>query len=309
MSWQGKVIGGSLGSFFGPWGALAGAAAGHWLVDRKKDGDSHKELLKLLAVCAAALQEVARASGPVSHDRDLSLRNSLQHLNRVLGNPAEATWLVAALDDAGRLGPGILLLANESRRYPQLAHEFLIALWRVAAAEGSIHPAALDCIRRFTAMATIAPDVAEGISALYLRPRGSSPAGARDSAVARSKAAELLGIPLSADPDRLRQAYHRESLKYHPDHVGADVPPAIRDLAAERFAAVKDAYDLLSGSGPGLSVARLFVLAPDADTLVPPVPGQIVRCFLCNAKVRLPAKLDGLADLRCPNCQALLAKG
>ena len=61
MNWRGKMIGGSIGSFLGPWGTLAGAAVGHVLVDRKEAQTAEKESLRLLAVTAGALYEIGRA--------------------------------------------------------------------------------------------------------------------------------------------------------------------------------------------------------------------------------------------------------
>ena len=63
MNWRGKAIGGSIGSFFGPLGALAGATAGHFLVDRKNAGAAERHSLRLVALAAGALHELAVAQG------------------------------------------------------------------------------------------------------------------------------------------------------------------------------------------------------------------------------------------------------
>lgn len=309
MSWQGKVIGGSLGSIFGPWGAIAGAAAGHWLVDRKNDHASRQEMLKLLAITAAAYREVARASGPFTHERDAMTRRCLAHINRDLQSPADAPWLNAALENAERIGPGVELLAGQARQFPQLAAEWLVGLWRIASSGGEVPFSACSPINRFVGLSGIDADLANHLAELYIRHRPSTSSAAATDEQSRRSAASLLGVPYSADAETLRRAYRRESLKYHPDQVG-EVPPAIRELAAERFSAVKAAYDLLSGaSGPEpLDAERWFVLALDSNTLVPPSPGGVVRCFLCAARIRLPNDLAAIRNLRCPTCQALLAR-
>jgi curved DNA-binding protein CbpA len=51
---------------------------------------------------------------------------------------------------------------------------------------------------------------------------------------------KILEISPSAKPDEIKRAYRSLSLKYHPDKNGGD------RLMAEKFLAVKDAYELLS---------------------------------------------------------------
>ena len=84
MNWRGKMIGGSIGSFFGPWGTLAGAAAGHLFVDRKGPAPE-MQALRLLAVTAGALCELAGADGPFGVKEDQTARAILDELNRSLG--------------------------------------------------------------------------------------------------------------------------------------------------------------------------------------------------------------------------------
>ncbi|GIS99243.1 MAG: hypothetical protein CM1200mP26_09560 [Acidimicrobiales bacterium] len=56
-----------------------------------------------------------------------------------------------------------------------------------------------------------------------------------------------LGVPASASPDELRDAYRGLARRLHPDRV-AD--PAARRSAADRMAKVNEAWRVLGRSGP-----------------------------------------------------------
>lgn len=293
-NWRGKALGGSIGSIFGPLGALVGATAGHFLVDRKKVPPAD-QAMRLIAITAGALYETAAVGGRYTSAADTTLRRILVEISRETRAPVGPHELDYFIGSAGQLGNAILRLAHEVQPVPPLARAALSWLWRVAAADGEPAPQSLDRIRHFAAAARIPPGEAAFVEAVYCR------AAAAPDAPARQQACALLGVPYAADSETLKRAYRAQSLKYHPDRHAA-LDPDIRALTAEKFTQVKNAYDLLTGAVSSL-VDGTVVSADGA--LVPAAPGQTVYCFLCRARATLPAA-DGLSAARCPDCHALL---
>ena len=296
MNWRGKAIGGSIGSFFGPWGALAGAAVGHVLVD-KKNVPTEKQSLRLLAIAAGALYELARMDGRYTAKEDATIRSVLSEINQRLGIALRPHELAYLIDDASRIDRSFMRLAATVRDNPPLARASVIWLWRVAVCDADETHAEIGGIAAFTRAAGLSDDEAFQASLLYRR------VAATASDEARRAACGVLGIPYAADADAIKSAYRAMSLKYHPDKH-ADLDPDIRALTAEKFAQIKAAYDTLGGTSQ--HVGDWYAKQADTGTLASAVPDLVACCFLCGQKVRLPPR-ERLASARCPVCQALLA--
>lgn len=292
MNWQGKMIGGSIGSFLGPWGALAGAAAGHFFVDRKAPSPE-KQALRLLAVTAAALHELAGLDGRYTVKEDKAIRSILTELNRAVGTALAPHELAYLIDDAARIDRSLARLAAHVRENRDLARAATVWLWRVAVSDGDETPAEAECIGAFSRHAGLSDEEARHASLLYIR----QSAAPQD----RRSACSVLGVPYHADEPQIKTAYRTLSQTYHPDkHAGLD--PAIQALTSEKFAQIKSAYDLLCGKETG----DWFAKEAASGRLVPAAAEAAVLCFLCGRKARLPVP-EHLASARCPECQALLA--
>ena len=293
MSWQGKMIGGSIGSFLGPWGALAGAAAGHFFVDRKKPSPQ-KQAQRLLAITAAAFGELAKVDGRYTAREDKVIRAILNELNLAVGNVLSPHDLAYLIDDSTRIDRALPRFAALAREEPNLARTSVVWLWRVAVSDGDATPAETDSISHYAHHAGVSGDDARLASLLYVRQSAS--------AQERRAACHTLGVPYHADETQIKSAYRALSLTYHPDkHAGLD--PAIQALTSEKFAQIKNAYDILHG---GQSWSDLFALAPAASQLVAVAAKTESRCFTCRQRVRLP-DTEYIASARCPVCQTLLA--
>jgi len=295
------MIGGSIGSFFGPWGALAGAAVGHAVVDRKQEAAARKQALRLLAVTAAALYELAGVDGPYTPREDQAIRAILGELNRHLGTRLSAHELAYLIDDSSRIDRSLARLVPLVRPDRELARAAVVWLWRVAVSDKDPNPAETDCVLAFARHAGLTEDEALHASLLYVR-HSAAPA----SEQARRAACDTLGVPYHADAAAIKAAYRAQSLKYHPDrHSGLD--PHIRELTAEKFGQIKKAYDTLcEGSADFADECERFAKEAETGRLARAEPQLVARCFLCGQKVRLPPR-GQLASARCPACQALLA--
>ncbi|NLG01992.1 MAG: DnaJ domain-containing protein [Lentisphaerae bacterium] len=287
------MIGGSIGSFLGPWGAVAGAAAGHYLVDRKAP-TPQKQAQRLIAVTAASLYELARVDGRYTAREDLAIRAILAELNQAVGGALSPHDLSYLIDDCARIDRPLARLAALVRDTPDLARASAVWLWRVAVSDGDATPAEADCIAGYARPAGLHDDDLRNASLLYVRRSAS--------AQERREACHTLGVHYTADDAQIKSAYRALSLTYHPDkHSGLD--PAIQALTAEKFAQIKAAYDTLSGRPSDDWFAR------DAATgqLATAIAGAAVRCFVCGERAALPAEVRQIDSARCTQCQTLLA--
>ncbi len=298
MSWRGKAIGGSIGSFFGPLGALAGATAGHFLVDRKNAVGAERHALRLVAVTAGALHELAVVDGRFSAKEDATIRSILEEISRQTGAGLTAQDIAYLLDDSPRLHRCVERLAMIAREMQGLAPAAAVWFWRTAVSDGDPTPPEMECIRFFARQAGLSDDGVRQASLLYAR------LGEATTDKERRAACETLGVTYSADASAAKSAYRRLSLKYHPDkHAGLD--PDIRALTAEKFAQLTEAYNLLTGHA-ACSIAGLVVKCAGSGRLMPVMEHATVKCFVCGRRNRLPAD-SVIYAARCPNCQALLA--
>ena len=295
MNWQGKALGGSIGSMFGPWGALAGAAAGHYLVDRK-NVPSEKQALRLLAVTAGALYQLASEDGRYTAREDAAIRSILNELNQRLGTRLGPQELAYLIDDAARIDHCLTRLASTVRATQPLACAAVSWLWRVAVSDCDETAQEIASIAAFSRAAGLSDDEANQASILYRRRMRTA------SEQARQAASGVLGVPYQADPAQIKAAYRNLSQKYHPDKH-ADLDPDIRALTSEKFAQIKAAYETLSGSfeAPGDWYAK----QPGTGRLAPVAADAVVSCFQCGKKNQLPP-LERIASARCSVCQTLL---
>ena len=280
---------------FGPWGALAGAAAGHYFVDRKKDAPPGKQALRLLAVTAGALYELASADGRYTAREDTTIRAILGELNQRLGTALGPHELAYLIDDAARIDRCLTRLASAVRDTPPLAHAAASWLWRVAVSDSDETPPETACIGAFARAAGLSEDEANRASLLYRRQLRTA------SDQARQAACSVLGVPYLADQAQVKSAYRSLSQKYHPDKH-ADLDPDIRALTSEKFAQIKAAYETLSGAEE--PVGDWYAKVADGR-LAHAAADAVVRCFLCGKKNQLPPR-ERLSSARCPVCQTLL---
>ncbi|MDD2599133.1 MAG: DnaJ domain-containing protein [Kiritimatiellae bacterium] len=294
MNWRGKALGGSLGSMFGPTGALVGAAAGHFLVDRKGEAPK-KERERVLALTAGALYQLALTNQRYSSIEDLTLKLILEHANIALGKPLTVYDLPYLIDQSANIPHCLRKLAQTTRAYPELACLAATWLWRMAVCDGPPTPPALAMMDDFAIVTGLTQEQAMQAALVYHR-------GAAMGAGNNHRAAcATLGVAYDADAEQIKQAFRALSLKYHPDkHAALD--PHIRQLTAEKFTQIKDAYETLNSSEPHHN--NWYAHAPESPQILPAIPGEDVICFICKQPAQLP---DPASRAHCWHCQALLA--
>ena len=237
------MLGGSLGSFLGPLGAVVGATVGHFMVDRKAGASQQKQVMRLLAMTAGALHEFACSDGHYTRTKNDVVRTILTELNMNLGRPLDATNLAFLVNGPSGIDHAVVRLAEMLRAAsPELAREALSWLWLVAVCEGAPSAEEERRIESFVRHAGIPYKDAQFVAGHFVRrPAGVGDGGGR---LDRRAACDTLGVPYSATAGDIKRAYRTLSQKYHPDkHAALD--PDIRALTAEKFAQIKRAYDVL----------------------------------------------------------------
>ena len=232
------MLGGGIGSFLGPWGAVFGATVGHFMVDRKNTVDQKKETMRLIALIAGSFHELACCDGAYSKAEDNAVRAILGDFNSHMGSPFDPQSLVFLIDDAERIDRAIERLATAVRPHRELAHEALRWFWHVALCDGALTKREEDIIGHFVHVAGIPSQEALFIASQFLGPCTSLEQSSR-------AAYDVLGVSYDASLDTIKQTYRTMSQKYHPDKH-ADLDPDIRALTAEKFTQIKQAYDTLT---------------------------------------------------------------
>ena len=244
MSVWGKVIGGVAGfAMGGPLGALLGAVAGH-AVDKMKaaeaaagggdamfdgfDQDARQVAFTTAVIVLSA--KMAKADGRVSAD-EIAAFKTIFHI------PPEETSHVARIWDeakreAGGYEPYAQQIAQLFRHEPAVMEEILGALFHIAKADGSIHPAEMELLARTAMIFGFDANAFERLKHIHLGSDGDD------------DPYEVLGVSRDASNEELKRTYRKLIRENHPDTLMAQgVPQEFIDLANEKMAAINAAYD------------------------------------------------------------------
>ena len=227
MSIWGKVGGASAGFLFaGPVGALVGAVAGHFLLDRETDPG----IAFTIAVIALA-GKMARADGHVSDAE-------LEAFGRVFRVPPQEEANVARIFNLARQDvAGYEAYAQQIARLfvgnHAILEDVLDGLFEIAKADGVLHPAEAAFLERVADIFGFAPNEFRRIRASHFAPDLSDPY-------------VILGVSYVADENEIKQTYRRLVRENHPDSlIARGVPAEFEKLANDKLAAINAAYEAI----------------------------------------------------------------
>jgi len=225
MSVWGKVSGAAAGLFVaGPVGALVGAVAGHFFVDR----DSDPGVTFTIAVVALA-GKMARADGVVTE-------TEFEVFQQVFGVPQEEQANVQRIFNLARQDvAGFEYYAGQIAQLfvgnPAMLEDVLDGLFEIAKADGVLHPEEARFLERVADIFGFAPGEFRRIRASHFAPELTDPY-------------VILGLSYSADEEELKQTYRRLVRENHPDSLMArGVPQEFIKLANDKLAAINTAYE------------------------------------------------------------------
>jgi len=232
MAWTGKLIGGVLGSFLGPWGAAIGVGIGHQF--DKGAGQIQNTRMVLQVAFFGCLAKMAKSDGQITQNEIRAVEQVIQGLGYTPQMRQAAIAIFReAKDDAHTAEDYISQLASVVQFNHQIAMTFLVALHSVAQADGFIHPNERELLIQ-----------AERAFRL--------PPGSVDALLGTSKASavEEAYTVLEVSPDmsdlEIKKAYREKCIQFHPDKLASKgLPEEFMKYANEQLAKVNAAYDVI----------------------------------------------------------------
>ena len=246
MSWFGKLTFGSLGLFFGgPLGAIAGAALGHHLIDKKQGtsallyGEPQEQRIDYAEQAQAAyfvslfsiLGKISKIDGVVTKDEIAVVQNFIQGLQipatekrfaRQIFNKAKRSEY--SLEDFA------LQLYHATRDHPTILLSFVDLLFRVVAADGTFHPAEESALKSIARVFGISEEQYDNLKAAYF-----------DDLY---KYYAVLNCTPESSNEEIRSHYKKLVKDFHPDTiVSKGLPEEFTDFAAKRFREIHTAYE------------------------------------------------------------------
>jgi DnaJ like chaperone protein len=225
MSVWGKVSGAAAGLFVGgPIGAVLGAVAGHFFLDR----DSDPGVTFTIAIIALA-GKMARADGVVTEQEFEVFRRVFAMAPEEEGN-VRRIFNLARQDIAG-FEHYAGQIAALFRGNPAMLEDVLDGLFEIAKSDGVLHPCEARFLEKVAEICGFAPNEYRRIRASHFAPELTDPY-------------VILGLSYSADDNELRQTFRRLVRENHPDSlIARGVPAEFIRLATDKLAAINTAYE------------------------------------------------------------------
>jgi DnaJ like chaperone protein len=226
MSILGKFSGAAAGLLVGgPIGALVGAVAGHFLIDRLEEGTDPGVVFTIAVIALSA--KMAKADGVVSEEEVEAFNrifrvapNEEGHVRRVFN--------LAQQDTAG-FETYSKQITNLFAGNPGVLEDILDGLFEIAKADGVLHPGELAFLERVAEIFGFAPNEFRRIRATHFRDAG-------DPYV-------ILGVAYDANEDEVKRTYRRLVRENHPDSlIGRGVPEEFVRMATDKLVAINTAY-------------------------------------------------------------------
>jgi|SRR5580692_5835719 DnaJ like chaperone protein len=225
MSIWGKVSGAAAGLFVGgPVGALVGAVAGHFFLDRDEDPG----VTFTIAVVALA-GKMAKADG-------VATEAEFEVFRRIFGVPVQEEANVRrvfnlARQDIAGFEHYAGQIAQLFRDNPAVLEDVLDTLFEIAKADGVLHPCEAQFLEKVADIFGFAPNEYRRIRASHFAPELTDPY-------------VILGVSYVADDVEIRQTYRRLVRENHPDSlIARGVPAEFIKLATDKLAAINTAYE------------------------------------------------------------------
>lgn len=241
MSIWGKILGSAAGfALGGPLGAVAGVVAGH-AVDlyRASPGDAAaggaaddpRAPTRQIAFTIATIvlgAKLAKADGVVSRHEVSAFKEAFHVPAGEMGNVARL--YDRAKREATGYEPYARQIAELLRDHPPVLEELLDALFHIAHADGALHEAEIEYLRKVAAIFGFSEEE-------FRRIRAANGAADEDDPHI------VLGVDSASSDAELKAAYRRLVLEHHPDRlVARGLPREFIAVATDKMATINEAY-------------------------------------------------------------------
>jgi DnaJ like chaperone protein len=248
MGWFGKLTFGSLGLFLGgPLGAIAGAALGHHLVDKKGGfgnqlfqktqepmlGSGEQTQATYFISLFSILGKLSKADGVVSKSEIAVVQN---FINQLPMDEREKQFARQIFNEAKKSAYAIedfaMQVYQAVKGQPALLQSYFDLLLQLAAADGTLHPAEEAALKRIKDIFRISDRQYEDMKAVYFKDI--------------DKYYRILNCTRDASNQEIKSNYKNLVKDFHPDTiVSKGLPEEFTEFATKRFHEIQKAYETI----------------------------------------------------------------
>jgi len=232
MAWTGKIIGGVLGSFIGPWGTAIGIGIGHQF----DKGASRMQQAGMVMQVAffGCLAKMAKADGKISKEEIQAVEQIIARLGYTPRMREAAVEIFRkAKDDSHTAADYLNQLASVIQFNPQIAMTFLAALHAVAQADGLIHPGEREILLQAERAFRLRPGTVDSLL-------GGGRANNLDDAY------KVLDVTPEMSDAEIKKVYRQKCIEFHPDKLASKgLPSEFMEYANEQLSKINEAYDTI----------------------------------------------------------------
>jgi len=246
MGWFGKLTFGSLGLFLGgPLGAMAGAALGHILLDKREahfqptgynmDYQSLERAEETQATYFVSLFSIlgklAKIDNVVTGDEIALVQNFIDKMH---ADEREKQFAKKIFNESKNSSYAIEDFAGQFYRVvgqqPALVLSFFDLLFQLTAADGKLHPSEEEALLKIKDIFKISDRQFDDLKGAYFREL--------------DRYYKLLNCTPESSDQKIRSNYKKLVKDFHPDTiVSKGLPEEFLDFATNRFREIQEAYE------------------------------------------------------------------
>ena len=242
MGWFGKLTFGTMGMLFGgPLGAIAGAALGHHLIDKKTSqinrqisfGQAEQSQAAYFVSIFSILGKLAKADGVITRDEIAVVEGFLSSLQI----PQQQKQFARQVFREAKNSPYSIddfasQLYQINRHQPTILLSFMDLLFKLAAADGKLHPAEETQLKRVQNIFMISNQQFESIKSIYFNKA--------------DRYYNILDCTNKSTNEEIRASYKRLVKDFHPDTIiSKGLPEEFIQFATKRFQEIQEAYEIV----------------------------------------------------------------
>lgn len=240
MGWFGKLMFGSMGMFIGgPLGAIAGAALGHHLVDKRQDDLAGQPRLVYAEQTQAAyfvsmfsiLGKLAKIDGVVTEEEIAVVERFIGNLNMGDREKRFAKQVFnEAKDSMYSMDDFAVQFYQIGQAQPAVLVSFLDLLFQIAAADNRFHPAEESALKRIKDIFHISDQQFDSMKGTYFKEV--------------DRFYEVLNCKPDCSDEEIKANYKKLVKDFHPDTiVSKGLPEEFTEFATKRFREIRKAYE------------------------------------------------------------------
>lgn len=246
MGWFGKVTLGSLGMLLGgPLGAIAGAALGHVLIDKPAVSvqQDHRQIpppefgqvdrvqAAFFVSLFSVLGKISKADGVVSRDEIKVVQAFIDGLPIDETERQFARRVFNAAKNSGyRIEDFASQLYHAVNGQPELIHSYFDLLWRIVAADRTLHAAEEEALKKVKDSFRINDQRYEEMKAVYFD--------------GLDKHYKVLNCTPDSSIDDIKRNYKKLVKEFHPDVIiSKGLPEEFVEFASNRFREIQESYE------------------------------------------------------------------